>query len=145
MLKSVVHMEKEENRTDDNFESGENSPFRGTTSTSNQGQSGVDDLNDKMDKSLTLSPSPRRTNSIYVTPFMGTVRARAATNVDVTDVNSALFAGAEETCIIQGIVDLEGEKLVALTRRRPELAEYLALEIQNMKLCKATENQQLTR
>jgi hypothetical protein len=140
MLKSVVHMETEENGTGGNFESGDSSPFHKTRSASNQGQTGVDELNDKLDRSLTLSPPPRRTNSIYVTPFMATVKARAATNVDVTDANSGLFGGPEETCIIQGIVDLEGEKLVALTRARPELAEYLALEIQNMKLRRATEN-----
>lgn len=92
-----------------------------------------DELIDRLDRSLNLSPTPqsRRTNSIYVTPFMSTVKAKAATNMDVTET---MFATQDVMGAIQGIVELDGDKLVTLTRERPELAEYLALEIQNMKL-----------
>lgn len=141
MLKSVVQMDTEpSNSISDPLSLGESSPMHRTRSASSY-QPGQEELSDKLDRSLNISSSPaaRRTNSIYITPFVATVKARTATNADVTDMNSSLTLGVEEMGIIQGIVELDGDKLVALTRNRPELAEYLALEIQNLKLRRPSE------
>lgn len=142
-------MDAEDSGNIDNVGEGNSSSLRRTRSGSSTGfAGGADNIADRMDKSLAISPSAgsRRTNSIYIAPFLSTVKARAATNVDVTDMNSALYMGGnDETGTIQGIVDLDGERLVQLTRHRPELAEYLALEIQNMKLRRSSEADHVTR
>lgn len=133
MLKSVVHADP--NHVDDDGGDGGGLLHRSGSMSSQvlPSAGGGDELIDRLDRSLNLSPTPqsRRTNSIYVTPFMSTVKAKAATNTDVTET---MFATQDVMGAIQGIVDLDGDKLVTLTRERPELAEYLALEIQNMKL-----------
>lgn len=150
MVKSVVHGHAVE---DDPHDLGESTAVT-TSSPSHKPQqhqqqshhhsssssgtvAGMNSILDSMEDALTLAPTPmtRRTNSIYVTPFQNTVRARHATNVDATASNG-LDAMDDESGprVIQGVVEIEGEKLALLLRQRPELAEFLALEIQNMKL-----------
>lgn len=141
MLKSVVHADPDHVGGDGDLPRDASVLHRSGSFSSqvlpSTGGGGGDELIDRLDRSLNLSPTPqsRRTNSIYVTPFMSTVKAKAATNMDVTET---MFATQDVMGTIQGIVDLDGDKLVILTRERPELAEYLALEIQNMKLRRTT-------
>lgn len=88
-------------------------------------------------KSLVLdakpsAPRPRRTNSIYVKPFSATVQTRSATS----DHRRALYANHSSTGVLvpaEGILHLKGQNLSILLQNRPELAEFLCIEIQNMK------------
>jgi hypothetical protein len=83
-----------------------------------------------LSQSLVLTPAPapksRRTNSIYIQPFAHTMQARNATS----DHISKLYTDSETRSAAPGSVHiLEGEKLSLLLQERPELAEYLYMEI----------------
>lgn len=80
----------------------------------------------------TTPKAARRTNSIYITSFTDTVRNKAATTTE-RGRPTLQNAGASVRSI-RGTVALEGGSLVQLLRRRPELAEYLHLEIRNMNI-----------
>jgi hypothetical protein len=96
---------------------------------------------DSIDKSVSVSSTPpvvpinhRRTNSIYVTPFVNVIKGKAATNVQRDKERLPRATQMMNIRVIKGIVELPGDKLAILTSVRPELAEFVALEIQNMKL-----------
>eukprot|EP00981_Chlorochromonas_danica_P006343 scaffold1365_cov163-Ochromonas_danica.AAC.33 len=89
-------------------------------------------------KSLVLDAKPsaprpqRRTNSIYIKPFSATVQTRSATS----DHRRAMYANHSSAGILvpaEGILHLKGQNLSILLQNRPELAEFLCIEIQNMK------------
>lgn len=135
MLKSVVQVGPEaEGDANHGLSTDDHRSLRRKYSTSSQALgASEDDFADHVDTSIPSHQS-RRTNSIYVTPFLSTVKAKSATSIDITE---SLFSAPEETGIIQGTVELDGDLLVQLTRQRPELAEFLALEIRNMKIRQA--------
>jgi hypothetical protein len=79
------------------------------------------------------SSKPRRTNSIYIQPFARTIQARAATS----DHTAALYAGSKGASRgiskVGRVYTLEGSKLALLLLHRPELAEFLFMEVESMK------------
>ena len=102
-----------------------------------------DSLFDKMDdnviieslqRSVTLTPAAtatqgRRTNSVYVQHF-GTVLAhRSARHFSNPDQSAANNAWKHK-----GMVQLEGNDLAELFRQRPELSEFIYMEIENAKI-----------
>lgn len=76
------------------------------------------------------SQQQRRTNSIYIKPFAATARTRTATS----DHNATLYSAASTNNGSGAPVrQLDGRKLAQLLQERPELAEYLYMEILTMR------------
>ena len=89
---------------------------------------------DSLQKSVVLTPAAtasqgKRTNSVYVQHF-GTVLAhRSAQHIHLPDAPTASNAWRRK-----GMVQLEGRHLEELFRARPELSEFIFMEIENAKL-----------
>lgn len=73
----------------------------------------------------------RRTNSIYIKPFAHTAKSRAATSDHMRSLYSSSSSGGNNTS--GPISVLDGHKLSLLLLERPELAEFLYLEIMSLK------------
>ncbi len=89
----------------------------------------VENVLESLQKNLNLSTIPKasnkRTNSVLIKHFSSSFRVR---NTD------RISSQAEDGKKITGNVELDGGKLNDLLRFKPELSEFLYMEIENMKL-----------
>lgn len=78
----------------------------------------------------TAARHPRRTNSIYIKSFSHTAKSRAATS----DHTQGLYSNLSSSNASGPVSLLDGHKLSILLQDRPELSEYLFMEIQSLKV-----------
>lgn len=122
MLKSVVSEAGESKET----------PVVKSVAESSEGK--MDALLEGVQKSLNLNSVPktasahRRTNSILITHFSTNLKARAVERQQNNPTHSQVNRKMGSNVI------LEGRILSKLLSLKPELAEYLYMEVENMKI-----------
>lgn len=89
---------------------------------------------ESLQRSVTLTPAAtasqgRRTNSVYIQHFGNVLAHRSALHVSNPEPTSTSNAWRRK-----GTVQMEGYHLAELFRLRPELSEFIFMEIQNAKL-----------
>jgi hypothetical protein len=100
-------------------------------SSNQNNKSRVDTVFEGIQKSMNLNSVPKashkRTNSVLITHFSTNFRARS-------DKVPTANANAEGRKRMGNNLVLDGKNLGELLREKPELSEFLVMEIQNMKI-----------
>jgi hypothetical protein len=133
MLKSVIHeFLPSEPLTKDSTHS-KSSVVKETLTEPSSTSEQVDSVMEGIGKSLNLNTFPKsassshkRTNSILITHFSSNHKS---------SVKESNFQGPTARKRMGNNLVLDGKKLSALLSSRPELSEFLFMEIENMKLC----------